>query len=77
VGDRIVHPVYGEGEITHVFNVGAKLSLVVRFPRRGQRVVDPLSARADTLAIGAPRLDDPTDAAPKGRKANRPSVYVF
>ncbi|WKT84953.1 MULTISPECIES: DNA helicase PcrA [unclassified Thermosynechococcus] len=41
VGDRILHPVYGEGEITHVFNTGSKLSLAIRFPRRGQKVVDP------------------------------------
>lgn len=41
VGDRILHPVYGEGEITHVFDTGPKLSLAIRFPRRGQKVVDP------------------------------------
>ncbi len=41
VGDRILHPVYGEGEITHVFDTGSKLSLAIRFPRRGQKVVDP------------------------------------
>lgn len=41
VGDRILHPVYGEGEITHVFDTYSKLSLAIRFPRRGQKVVDP------------------------------------
>lgn len=41
VGDRILHPSYGEGEITHVFDTGPKLSLAIRFPRRGQKVVDP------------------------------------
>lgn len=41
VGDRILHPTYGEGEITHVFDTGPKLSLAIRFPRRGQKVVDP------------------------------------
>ncbi|MFN4067455.1 MAG: DNA helicase PcrA [Thermosynechococcus sp.] len=41
VGDRILHPSYGEGEITHVFGTGPKLSLAIRFPRRGQKVVDP------------------------------------
>lgn len=41
VGDRIRHPDFGDGEVTHIFKSGKKLSLAIRFPGRGQKVIDP------------------------------------
>jgi DNA helicase-2/ATP-dependent DNA helicase PcrA len=37
----IIHPAFGEGQITHIFGTGPKLSLAVRFPGLGQKVIDP------------------------------------
>ncbi|MEB3211058.1 MAG: 3'-5' exonuclease, partial [Leptolyngbyaceae bacterium] len=41
VGDRVIHPQFGPGEITHVFGAGAKMCLAIKFPGQGQKIVDP------------------------------------
>lgn len=41
VGDRVMHPQFGPGEITHVFGAGAKMCLAVKFPGQGQKIIDP------------------------------------
>lgn len=41
VGDRIVHKTFGVGEITHVFGSGNKVSVAIKFPNIGQKIIDP------------------------------------
>jgi DNA helicase-2/ATP-dependent DNA helicase PcrA len=41
VGDRIIHRAYGEGQVTHIFGAGNKICLAVKFPGKGQKIVDP------------------------------------
>jgi DNA helicase II / ATP-dependent DNA helicase PcrA len=41
VGDRLIHRMFGTGEITHVFTSGKKVTLAIRFPDGGQKIIDP------------------------------------
>ena len=41
VGDRVVHKTFGVGEITHVFGSGNKVSVAIKFPNIGQKIIDP------------------------------------
>ncbi|NET87843.1 MAG: DNA helicase PcrA [Kamptonema sp. SIO1D9] len=41
VGDRVVHKSFGLGEITHVFGTGNKVSVAIKFPSLGQKIIDP------------------------------------
>lgn len=41
VGDRIFHLTFGIGEITHIFGSGNKISLAIKFPSLGQKIIDP------------------------------------
>jgi DNA helicase II / ATP-dependent DNA helicase PcrA len=41
VGDRLIHPSFGVGQVTHVFGEGAKISLAIKFPTKGQKILDP------------------------------------
>jgi DNA helicase-2/ATP-dependent DNA helicase PcrA len=41
VGDRLVHPTFGVGQVTHVFGEGTKMSLAIKFPQQGQKIIDP------------------------------------
>jgi DNA helicase II / ATP-dependent DNA helicase PcrA len=41
VGDRLIHRMFGEGQITHVFTSGKKVTLAIRFPDGGQKIIDP------------------------------------
>ncbi len=41
VGDRIIHRAYGEGQVTHIFGAGNKICLAVKFPGKGQKIIDP------------------------------------
>ncbi|MGV0027365.1 DNA helicase PcrA [Phormidesmis priestleyi] len=41
VGDRLIHRMFGAGEITHVFTSGKKVTLAIRFPDGGQKIIDP------------------------------------
>ncbi|MBC6472983.1 MAG: DNA helicase PcrA [Hormoscilla sp. GM102CHS1] len=40
-GDRVVHRSFGPGEITHVFGKGQKISVAIKFPGAGQKIIDP------------------------------------
>ncbi|MCH9056818.1 UvrD-helicase domain-containing protein [Synechococcus sp. PCC 6716] len=52
VGDRLIHPLYGTGEVSHIFNMGRRVSLAIRFPGRGQKVVDPTITPLERLSSG-------------------------
>lgn len=41
VGDRVVHPGFGPGQITHVFGKDDKICLAIKFPDQGQKIIDP------------------------------------
>ena len=41
VGDRVIHNVFGEGEITHVLGSGKKVTVAVKFPGIGRKILDP------------------------------------
>lgn len=41
VGDKVVHRSFGLGEVTHIFGKGTKISLAVKFPDLGQKILDP------------------------------------
>lgn len=41
VGDRVVHKVFGIGEVTHIFGTGSKTNLAIKFPDYGQKIINP------------------------------------
>ena len=41
VGDRVLHNVFGEGEVTHILGSGNKTNLAIKFSGLGQKIVDP------------------------------------
>jgi DNA helicase II / ATP-dependent DNA helicase PcrA len=41
VGDRLLHPAFGNGQVTHIFGAGNKICLAVKFPGMGQKIIDP------------------------------------
>ncbi|MEN9232241.1 MAG: 3'-5' exonuclease, partial [Thermostichus sp. DG02_5_bins_236] len=42
VGDRLEHPQFGQGQITHVFGSGGRVTIAVKFPSIGQqKILDP------------------------------------
>lgn len=41
VGDKLVHPAFGAGQVTHIFGKGDKICLAVKFAGLGQKIVDP------------------------------------
>ncbi|MBD2577377.1 DNA helicase PcrA [Oscillatoria sp. FACHB-1406] len=41
VGDRVLHNMFGEGQVTHVFGTGNKTSLSIKFSDYGQKIIDP------------------------------------
>jgi DNA helicase-2/ATP-dependent DNA helicase PcrA len=45
VGDRVLHKSFGIGEITHVFGIGNKLTVAVKFSSLGQKIIDPRVAQ--------------------------------
>lgn len=49
VGDRILHKTFGIGEITHVFGSGSKISLAIKFPSLGQKIIDPKIAQLQRM----------------------------
>ena len=44
VGDMLIHDTFGSGEVTHVFGAGNKISIAVKFPGVGQKILDPSRA---------------------------------
>ncbi len=50
VGDRLEHPQFGQGQITHVFGSGQKVTIAVKFPGLGQqKILDPSIAPLEKL----------------------------
>jgi DNA helicase-2/ATP-dependent DNA helicase PcrA len=49
IGDRVLHPSFGEGVITHLFTSGRKTTLAVKFPVIGQKIIDPTLAKLQSL----------------------------
>lgn len=51
VGDRVVHASFGEGEITHTFGSGEKVSIAVKFSGMGPKILDPRLAPIEPLNV--------------------------
>ena len=49
VGDRVLHKTFGSGEITHIFGSGNKISVAIKFPNIGQKIIDPRIAQLQHL----------------------------
>ncbi|AKG20510.1 DNA helicase PcrA [Calothrix sp. 336/3] len=49
VGDKVLHKTFGLGEITHVFGVGNKVSVAIKFASLGQKIVDPRVAQLQKM----------------------------
>ena len=46
IGDRVIHKEFGAGQVTHVFGLGKRISLAIRFNKLGgQKIVDPIIAQ--------------------------------
>ncbi len=41
VGDRVIHSIFGKGEITHVFGSGEKISIAIKFIGMSPKILDP------------------------------------
>ena len=41
VGDKVIHNAFGEGEVTHTFGSGEKISLAIKFKGMGSKILDP------------------------------------
>ncbi len=41
VGDHLIHPGFGTGEVTHILGSGKKTNLAVKFPGLGQKIINP------------------------------------
>ena len=54
VGDRLLHSAFGEGVVTHLFGSGEKVSIAVKFPGMGAKILDPRLAPIEPLH-GDPR----------------------
>jgi DNA helicase-2/ATP-dependent DNA helicase PcrA len=49
VGDRLRHAAFGEGQVTHLFGSGEKISLAVKFEGMGPKILDPRLAPIEPL----------------------------
>ncbi|MEO1373693.1 MAG: DNA helicase PcrA [Cyanobacteria bacterium J06635_10] len=49
VGDRVMHKSFGAGEITHIFGGGSKVSVAIKFPGLGQKIIDPRVAKLEKM----------------------------
>ena len=49
VGDRLRHVSFGEGQVTHLFGSGEKVSLAVKFAGMGPKILDPRLAPIEPL----------------------------
>jgi len=49
VGDRVLHPAFGIGDITHVFGSGNKISVAIKFSSLGQKIIDPRIAKLQRI----------------------------
>ncbi len=53
VGDRLVHSSFGEGQVTHLFGSGEKISIAVKFEGMGPKILDPRLAPIEPLGSGS------------------------
>jgi DNA helicase-2/ATP-dependent DNA helicase PcrA len=53
VGDRLRHASFGEGQVTHLFGAGEKVSIAVKFQGMGAKILDPRLAPIESLDPGA------------------------
>jgi DNA helicase II / ATP-dependent DNA helicase PcrA len=49
VGDRLNHPVFGDGQVTHLLGGGNRITLAIKFPGLGQKIIDPKVAKMQRL----------------------------
>ncbi len=49
VGDQVMHKSFGAGEITHIFGGGNKVSVAIKFPGLGQKIIDPRVAQLQKM----------------------------
>jgi DNA helicase-2/ATP-dependent DNA helicase PcrA len=54
VGDRLSHSSFGVGTVTHLFGSGEKISLAVKFPGMGPKILDPRLAPIAPLGDPSP-----------------------
>jgi len=52
VGDRLRHASFGEGQVTHLFGDGEKISIAVKFQGMGAKILDPRLAPIQALDSG-------------------------
>lgn len=55
VGDRLEHTSFGEGQVTHVFGRGERVSISVDFEEMGPKILDPQRAPISPVAAA---IDD-------------------
>ena len=55
VGDRLAHTSFGEGQVTHVFGSGERVSISVDFEEMGPKILDPQRAPISPVAAA---IDD-------------------
>ncbi len=41
VGDLVIHSIFGEGKVTHVFGSGEKISIAIKFAGMSPKILDP------------------------------------
>jgi len=49
VGDRVLHPNFGEGEVIMLLGSGRKQNLAINFPATGRKIIDPRVAKLERL----------------------------
>ena len=49
VGDRASHPTFGVGQVTHVLGAGNKITLAIKFPGLGSKIIDPKIAKMQKI----------------------------
>ncbi len=52
VGDKVMHAKFGEGEITHTFGSGEKMSIAIKFKGMSPKILDPRLAPIQPLEKG-------------------------
>ena len=49
VGDRLRHSSFGEGQVSHLFGSGEKVSIAVKFQGMGPKILDPRLAPIEPI----------------------------
>jgi DNA helicase II / ATP-dependent DNA helicase PcrA len=48
-GDKVLHPAFGEGKVTHIFGAGNKICIAIHFPHLGKKIIDPNVTRLEKI----------------------------